>query len=192
MISALISILPLVQAPFLVTGFTFTSAVVMFSGSQRVNAESVDFYIDLGDKQFLKRDFNAALSAFNKALEIFPNHAYALSRRGLMKSFLKDYLGSVADLTKAIQLEPNDQYHVAFRGESKLFLEDYSGAIADLTKAIDLDSEYGYAYLVRGVARQRSGNIKGACSDWGKASLLGRQGAKGTKGADDFVRTFCE
>ena len=67
-----------------------------YAYSNRGHAKS-----ELGDKQ-------GAISDYNLAIKINPNHANAYSNRGNAKSALGDKQGAIADYNLAIKINPND------------------------------------------------------------------------------------
>ena len=91
------------------------------------------------------KDYYGAISDYNKAIEIDPNHTNAYNNRGNSKAELKDYNGSISDYSKAIELNPNYAQPYNNRALSKNYLKDYNGAISDYNKAIEIDPNYSNA-----------------------------------------------
>ena len=90
-IAAALSLVPIGQPLLVGTGAILTSAGVMLSVPQRVNAESADFYFNQGVDKFEFGDFSGAISDFNKAIEINPKDFEVYSIRGIAKKNLEDY-----------------------------------------------------------------------------------------------------
>ena len=69
-IGALVSLLPLGQPLVIGTGAALTSAAVILSVPEKVQAESADFYIDRGIEKGKSGDYYGAISDFNQAIKI--------------------------------------------------------------------------------------------------------------------------
>ena len=89
------------------------------------------------------KDYNNALEAYNKIIELDPDEALYYSNRGGLYGFkLEDYDKALADFSQAIELEPDNAEY--FSKRAILYtnnLKDYDNALADISKAIELNPD---------------------------------------------------
>ena len=95
-------------------------------------------YYNIGVYKAKLKDYNGAISSYNKAIELNPNYTKAYYNRGWSKDKLKDHYGAISDYIKAIELDPNYTDAYSNRGISKEDLGDLNGACADWKKAAEL------------------------------------------------------
>ncbi|MGL4502860.1 MAG: tetratricopeptide repeat protein, partial [Planktothrix sp.] len=62
--------------------------------------DSLDAYVSRGNARYDLKDYQGAISDYDKALKIDPNNAIAYINRGLARSELKDYQGAISDYDK--------------------------------------------------------------------------------------------
>ena len=84
-IGAILSLIPLGQPLMIKTGVLLTSSAVMFSLTETVSAESVDFYFNRAYEKAENGDHYGAISDYTKVIEIDPNDANAYFNRGISK-----------------------------------------------------------------------------------------------------------
>lgn len=100
---------------------------------------SYSYYFE-GNKQLFKKNYEAAVEAYNKGLEMDPNADYLYFNRGNAKFELKNYKGARLDYNKTLMI--NKEYAEAYygRGRAKLLLTppDNSGC-KDLKTARRMD-----------------------------------------------------
>ncbi len=130
-------------------------------------------YFNEGENKYNTEDFDGAIAAFNKAIQLNPEYTFAYLERGLTKSNLGDYTGAINDYTRGIKL--NSEHAVAYnnRGWAKYSLglskagqgnvaeaqNFYQEAINDYTQAISIDLEHSHAHYNRGRAKAALGDI---------------------------------
>ena len=88
-------------------------------------------------------DYDNAIIAFTKAIELDPNFALAYGNRSWVYIKLGQYEQAIADCTKAIELNPNLALAYNNRGWAYTELGQYEQAIADYNRAIELDPSLG-------------------------------------------------
>ena len=112
---------------------------------------------------------SAAISDYNKIIELDPKDAKAYCYRGAVKVLIQDFQGAIADYTKAIEIYPEYERAYYKRGILKVELEDYQAAIADYNKAIELDDPKNIeVYYDRGFAKAQLEDYQGAVADFSK------------------------
>jgi len=88
-----------------------------------------------GNKMLFRKDYPAAIKAYDEAILLDPNADYAWFNRGNAKFEQENYKGARLDYNKTIILNP--EYAEAFygRGRCKIFMGDKAGGCKDLKKA---------------------------------------------------------
>jgi tetratricopeptide (TPR) repeat protein len=123
---------------------------------------------DSGVKYLEKKEYDLAISEFNKALEIYPVSAATYNNRGFAYAKKGRYDLAISDFTKALKIEPNGPQPYYNRGITYVIKGQFDIALLDLNKCLNLDPINAAAYDARGSV------LAGlACSDWGKACQLG-------------------
>ena len=140
-IGAILSLIPLGQPLLIKTGAVLSTTGFLLSFSEKVNAESADFYFDRAYDKAERGDHYGALSDYTKAIEINPNDAKAYFNRGWSKGKLKDNYGAISDYTKAIEINPNYAQAYNNRGVAKSNIGDDQGGCDDFKKAISLGNK---------------------------------------------------
>ena len=141
-IAALLSIMSLGK-PFLIgKGACLTSAIVMFSFSEKAQADSAYFYDRQAFKEWNKNNFFEAIKYYNQAIEIQPNNSKLYGKRGNCYYQLGEFNAAIFDYNKSLQLNSNDKSVWLFRGLAKRKLGSLKGACSDLRKASALGQEF--------------------------------------------------
>ena len=117
-------------------------------------------------------DMEAAIDAYDKAIQLKPDFAEAYNNRGNAKSSLGRHDEAIVDHDKAIQFKPDFAKAYDNRGNAKSSLGRHDEAIADHDKAINIDPTYAAAYSNRGIAKTEVGRYDEAIADYGKAIQL--------------------
>ena len=107
-IGLLMSLLPLGQPLVIKTGVALTTAGLIFSIPEEVNAESAVSYYNQGNNKYDAGDYSGAISDYSKVIEINPNHVYAYGNRGVEKNKIGDIKGACSDWTQASELGNED------------------------------------------------------------------------------------
>ena len=191
-ISAILSLIPFGQPLLIKTGVILSSAAVMLSLPEIVNANDADYYFDLARFNFNKGKFNEVILNLNTSIKINPNFAAAYLARCGTKVNIQEYEEAITDCEKAFQLNLQDSNNYIDKNAlysnlcgAKSAIGENHSAILDCNTAVILDSKNPTSFKNRGIAKDNLGDIRGACSDWQKASNLGDLEAR------DFVRKYC-
>ncbi len=125
-----------------------------------------------------RRDFKAALAAFEKAIAAMPDYAAAYAERGGAHIGLGANDKAVTDLTKALHLmggtgdaTERGRLH-GNRGLAYLNQSKHEPAVADFDKAIELDPKLAFAYANRGMSHMQRKNYDAALRDASRAVEL--------------------
>ena len=135
-------------------------------------------YFNKGISKFNLKDYQGAISEFNKSIHLNPNDADAYINRGIAKKKLLEYTGAdaISDYNIAIQLNPNNSDYFYNRGNAKIGLRDYRGAITDFSIAIQLNPDNADAFTMKEDAKKQLQNYTGIPSLY-QAGLYLKQSA---------------
>ena len=131
-----------------------------------------DFYEAYNNRALIKvknKDFDGALSDYNKAISLRNDDASLYSNRGNLKIDMKDFEGAMTDFNQAISINPNFAQAYYNRANLKNSTKDYRGAISDLDHAIEINKRYTDAYINRGFAKVKTEDYSGALKDYNAA-----------------------
>lgn len=126
------------------------------------------YWVDRGSDQLKTENLDEAISNFGRALQVDPNNAEALYRRGAAYEEAGDYQKAIADLDRAIRLRPRHAPSYFQRANARYRLSDARGAIEDYDRALTYDPNFVQAYLNRGSVRGDVGDDKGAIEDYNR------------------------
>lgn len=133
-------------------------------------------WLALGVARTMLKDYDAAIDAFNKAINSSPDFAVAYMARAYArqaKGTPADRQLSIADYQQSLRINPRLVFAWFNQGNMRYNSGDYTSAIECYSKAIDTDASFGEAYYNRGIAYLRMGNKRLAFSDLSKAGELG-------------------
>ncbi len=128
------------------------------------NPKSAIAYYFKGDALARLEQRDVALTVFNKALEIHPNHTLILNARGVTYAAKGRGKEAISDFTKATMV--NNSLADAYANLGTLAIqqkEGASGALADFKKSLNLSPNFILAVYGRGC-------IRFALEQWGKAN----------------------
>ena len=101
-IGAILSLLPLGQSLFFKTGLVLSTAGIMLSIPEKVNADNDLYFGQRAVESYKNEDFSDALMNINKAIEIAPNNRYHFAMRAAIKGRMGNKSGGCKDLKKGI------------------------------------------------------------------------------------------
>ena len=78
-----------------------------------------------GGEYLRSRDYNKAVTCFDKALAIDPNSILALSGKGFALEFLTKYEEAITYYDKVLKLDPNIVMILISRGHAAFYLKKY-------------------------------------------------------------------
>jgi len=131
--------------------------------------ESGNYYIRIGEDKYIMGDPDAAIAAYNKALEYHPASADIYIKRGDAKFRKEEFRDALDDYNQALEI--NSTLPIAYknRGDVKFRLGDLKSAIEDYNEAILLKPDYFEAYDRRANVKFESKDLAGALQDLSKA-----------------------
>ena len=117
----------------------------------------------------LRGQWTEAIVAYNRAIEIEPNHAMPYMSRGKAYAQKGEYNQAVSDFTKAIEINPKEAEAYYNRGIAYHLGGLNDLAISDFTKAIEINPRDAEAHNNRGTAYASKGHYDKAITDYNKA-----------------------
>ncbi|HVX13516.1 MAG TPA: zinc-dependent peptidase [Pirellulales bacterium] len=136
---------------------------------RRPRRGDADAFFSEGIWLMSEQRFAEAVSAFDKAIELAPDDAEAVTQRASAHLRAGDIKRAIEDATAAIELDVDDAAAWRVRAEGYLGLAQYDRALVDCERALKLDDRNGQAYRLRGLARAGLGELHRAVRDYGTA-----------------------
>jgi tetratricopeptide (TPR) repeat protein len=112
--------------------------VMPAAGQEEKRSKESWFYYHMGAAYLQKREFDQAISLFNKSLEINPRYAEAYETRGIVYSSREQYDQAIADFNKALEIDPRLAEVYFSRGRAHYFKGEYGKSWEDIKRAEDL------------------------------------------------------
>ncbi|MDB9512327.1 tetratricopeptide repeat protein [Kamptonema animale CS-326] len=126
-------------------------------------------WLDRGNEQYERGDFEGAIASYNKAIEIKPDKHVTWNNRGVALFNLGRNEEAIASLDKAIEFKPDDYDAWYNRGNMLGHLGRFEDAIASLDKAIEFKPDKHQAWNSRGNALRHLGRFEDAIASCDKA-----------------------
>ncbi len=118
--------------------------------------------------QSVKKQFNAALESYNKAIEKNKNEALFYLNRGVLQADMIEFISSMESNVRVLTLDNAGAARAKVQdGTVKSY--DYSAAIRDMQKAVSLFPELPYSYYNLGNLYSLSNNLPEAIKQYSKA-----------------------
>ena len=115
----------------------------------------------------------AAIKEYDKAIDLWCEHAAAFRLRADAKVMIRDFQGAAMDYDRAISLGCESTSAVLFRrGSAKEKIGDYKGAVDDLSEVIHQDPTHAPALSIRGEAQGKLRKFRAATDDLDRAIEL--------------------
>ncbi|MDP7035933.1 MAG: tetratricopeptide repeat protein, partial [Planctomycetota bacterium] len=116
-----------------------------------------------------KGDFQGALSDFDTAIQLAPEHAQLFVNRGRVYFFLKKHEESLRDFDEAIRLQPWIFEAFMNRGNTYMELGKFEKALSDFNRVLELRPGNAGAYLNRGNAMSALNRLRPAVFEYQRA-----------------------
>jgi tetratricopeptide (TPR) repeat protein len=121
---------------------------------------------------YQRRQFEKALAAYSKALELDASQPIYWTARGQIYLLMEKCQDALADFDRAIELDPEDAQSMANRAVTYQKIGRYEKALADFDRAIELDPEDAQSMANRAVTYQKIGRYEKALADFDRAIEL--------------------
>ncbi len=129
-------------------------------------------WIDKGLALMNSENYEGALSAFNKAVEINPNNPWAYIDKGWALNGLGNYDQAIKEFNRAVDIDPQIPWIYVYRAQSYICLGNYQQGLLDVDKVTSLDATISWAYINRGWAYLGLGKNNEAIADLDKAAQM--------------------
>ena len=115
------------------------------------------------------RQFEAAVTAFTRAIEAEPENAEAFNHRGVAWAYMGEIDRAISDYTRALEIRPELVGALNNRGSAFYQKALLNQAIADYSRAIEINPYLAEAYSNRGTAWAAKGDYFRAIRDYTQA-----------------------
>jgi tetratricopeptide (TPR) repeat protein len=131
--------------------------------------QKAKLFFGLGNLQGVRKDYEEAISSYDKAVEIKPDYYEAWYNRGISLGNLGRYEEAISSYDKAVEFKPD--YHNAWynQGISLDNLGRYEEAISSYDKAVEFKPDYHQAWNNRGISLGNLGRYEEAISSYDEA-----------------------
>jgi tetratricopeptide (TPR) repeat protein len=114
-------------------------------------------------------DYDGALEAINKAIELVPDNAWYYHERGYWHWLVGDLEAALEDTNRALELEPENTDFFARRAAIAIDAEDHDLALESLSQALRLDPGDPYLHADLGQAFASIGDLEAAVAEYNAA-----------------------
>ena len=128
--------------------------------------------LEQGNNFYFQKDFQSAIQAYNRAINLNPNFAEAFNNRGNSYLQLQNYSQAAQDLQIAANLNKFDARIHNNLGSAYLLQNQYDAAINEYTQAINLNPNLFTAYYNRALAYCYAEKFQEALPDVQRAMQL--------------------
>ena len=137
-------------------------------------AKTAIIYYNRGVARHDLGECEAAITDYDEAIRLQPDHASAYLSRGTAKYAQGQYEAAIADYNQTISLQPDYASAYYNRGLAKYAQGRWrhKAAIADFDEAIRLQPDHASAYHNRGTAKHALGEYAAAIADYDEAIRL--------------------
>ncbi|MEB3962177.1 tetratricopeptide repeat protein [Streptomyces kunmingensis] len=150
-----------------------TAFLTVLLAGDALSAESRSFaYLLRGREHRNAAQYPAALTDYDRSLELNPQVARAYYGRGLTHLRMEHYEQALTDLTRAIEIEPQSAENIAGRGNVYSVMRRHSDALTDYNHAIELNPDKAWIIANRGYTYRGMGRYEDALTEFDRAIEL--------------------
>jgi tetratricopeptide (TPR) repeat protein len=129
-------------------------------------------YKSLGHIYTHQKDYAAAITAYQRAIELNPDLDQAFAHRGEAYRLTKCYEEALKDFNRAIKLDPEYAWAITSRGQTYQALKNYDAALKDFDQVIKLGDEDFWVIGKRGEIYLQLNQTEKAVEDFERAIEL--------------------
>lgn len=138
-------------------------------GQPKADPQVLQTFLNRGMAFRQQGNYDRALAAFTKALQLDPRLAPAYIKRGNTYLDKNDLDHAIADYSAALRIDPKNAAAFMNRGLAHTKKGAYDAVIADCTEAVRLDPKLAAAYSIRAAALWERGDRHRAIADYNLA-----------------------
>jgi tetratricopeptide (TPR) repeat protein len=147
-------------------------AIEWFALAIRQNADTADYFVNLGTALHRKGRFDEAIKSFDRALVLNPGQATIWCMMGELLQHERRLDEAILSFDQALNVKPD--YFEAANASAMLYFETrrYDVAIARYTRSLEIDPNQAAAFNLRGISRSRLRRHEEALADCQRAVAL--------------------
>lgn len=130
-----------------------------------------------GEKFYDDGNYGAALTKFDRAIQLNPKNKFAHANRGGALLMVGRAQDAIPSLDKALELDPSDVWSWDERGKAYADLGQFERALKDFEKAMQFNPKYASAYADKAYALRNLGRTQEALDSISKALELDPEAA---------------
>lgn len=134
--------------------------------------ETAEDHFSQGNAFYAAGDFERALAAYDRALELSPNHPDVLHNRGFILHTLRRYDEALTDFNRAVELSSDDPTILSLRAITLADLKRYDEALTDYNRCLQLRPDHPRTLSNRGYALMKLGRHDEALADFNRSLEL--------------------
>jgi tetratricopeptide (TPR) repeat protein len=146
--------------------------VSAWGATQQTMRSQVPRQLKNGRQHFLRKEYDAALREYNRAIQTAPEQAEAHWGRGCVHQAKGALPQALADFHKAIECDPRYTRAYLERAKIRVELGDLDGALADFGELSVLQGNDPGFYLGRGICLFKKGQHQDAAADFRRVLKL--------------------
>lgn len=150
----------------------FKYLIIIIATSQIISACGEKDQSEIGDQYYNSGEYEKAINAYTKFLELKPANEVALYNRGRAYEELGKYEKSIKDFKKVLELNPKSENAILSIGKDYYRQEDFESAAFQFEKAYKINDKNAQAALLLARANHKSGEIDKAMEFYNKAINL--------------------
>lgn len=134
--------------------------------------KTAEDHLSQGNAFYAAGDFERALAAYDRALELSPNQTDVLHNRGFILYTLRRYDEALTDFNRAVELSSDDPTILSLRAITLADLKRYDEALADYNRCLQLRPDHPRTLSNRGHALIELGRHDEALADFNRSLQL--------------------
>jgi tetratricopeptide (TPR) repeat protein len=148
------------------------ASLAVLASQRRLLRARVPRLLKSGRKYLLKKDYEAALAEYNRALQISPYLGEAYCGRGCVYHAMGNTAEALAEFDRAIQIDPRLPSAYVERAKVRTESGELDGALADLEQLMIIRPNDPELFLNRGICLLKKGQVKDALADFRRVLKL--------------------
>jgi tetratricopeptide (TPR) repeat protein len=149
---------------------------------------SADDYSTRGNAYYNAGDYEQALEAYNRALELRPDHPSTLGIRGVTLRRLGRYEEALKDYNRVLEVRPDDALTLSNRSGPLIKLGRYEDGLRDIKQALQLRPGDPVALYNRACAYSLMGRFEDALRDLEGAIRADEKRREEARSDEDFEK----